>query len=103
MNQVFFHYDKSSADVLENIDLQFDSGKITAIVGKSGSGKSTIVNLLLRFYDVSSGSIILDGMDLRDFFHRVSAQQNCGGVPGILSVLWNDQRKYQDGKSRSLR
>ena len=49
MNQVFFHYDKSSADVLENIDLQFDSGKITAIVGKSGSGKSTIVNLLLRF------------------------------------------------------
>lgn len=67
MNQVFFHYDKSSADVLENIDLQFDSGKSTAIVGKSGSGKSTIVNLLLRFYDVSSGSIILDGRDLRHF------------------------------------
>lgn len=67
LHQVSFHYDRESPDVLKNVDLQFDAGKITAIVGKSGSGKSTIVNLLLRFYDVSSGSILLDGKDLRDY------------------------------------
>ena len=52
---------------LHNINMQIESGKITAFVGLSGAGKSTILNLLVRFYDPDCGSIKLDGKDLRDY------------------------------------
>lgn len=64
---VTFRYDEKGRDVLEGIDMQFESGKLTAIVGKSGSGKSTIVHLLLRFYDAQKGRIYLNGTDIRDY------------------------------------
>ena len=53
--------------VLKNINLEVKKGEIVALVGNSGGGKSTIVNLLPRFYDVKSGSIKIDGVDLREF------------------------------------
>ena len=52
---------------LHNINMTIDSGKITAFVGLSGAGKSTILNLLVRFYDPDCGSIKLDGVDIRDY------------------------------------
>ena len=52
---------------LHNINMDIDSGKITAFVGLSGAGKSTILNLLVRFYDPDCGSIKLDGVDIRDY------------------------------------
>jgi len=62
---VSFGYDGSTM-VLEDADFEIAPGRTTALVGATGSGKSTLVNLLLRFYDPSAGRITLDGVDLRD-------------------------------------
>ena len=62
---VSFGYDKLSP-VLENVDIDATPGKVIALLGPPGSGKSTIVNLIPRFYDVSAGRITIDGVDLRD-------------------------------------
>ena len=62
---VSFGYDPDNP-ILKNIDLSADAGTITAIVGTTGSGKSTMMSLLLRLYDTDRGSITINGMDLRD-------------------------------------
>jgi len=56
--------------VLKNIDLKVEPGQVLALVGRTGAGKTTLASLLLRFYDPSSGAVLLDGQDLRDL--RVS-------------------------------
>jgi ATP-binding cassette, subfamily B, bacterial MsbA len=61
---VSFSYDE--APVITKLDLSLNKGKILAIVGSSGGGKTTLVNLLPRFYDVTEGSILFDGVDIRD-------------------------------------
>jgi ATP-binding cassette, subfamily B, multidrug efflux pump len=63
---VSFHYNGNDAEpVLENINLIAEPGQTVAILGSTGAGKSTLVNLVPRFYDVSSGRILLDGVDIR--------------------------------------
>ena len=62
---VSFGYDETT-DVLKNIDLHVKPGEMIGIVGKSGVGKSTLINLLMRMYDIGEGSITVDGVDLRD-------------------------------------
>jgi len=62
---VFFSYTNTAENVLEHISFTAEKGKTTAIIGPTGSGKSTIANLILRFYDVTSGSITVDGVDIR--------------------------------------
>ena len=63
---VSFHYNGNTAEsVLENINLTIEPGQTVAILGSTGAGKSTLVNLVPRFYDVSSGRILLDGVDIR--------------------------------------
>lgn len=74
--------------VLRNINLEIPSGKTYALVGASGAGKSTLVDLLPRFHDVSSGSITLDGKDIRNF-----TLHDLRGMLGIVtqeSILFND-------------
>jgi ATP-binding cassette subfamily B protein len=63
---VSFNYESHGA-VLKDVDFQVEPGQIVALVGATGSGKSTIANLIPRFYDVTSGSIKIDGTDIRDF------------------------------------
>jgi len=64
---VTFRYSGSDRPTLEDYNLTIPAGKIVAIVGDNGAGKSTLIKLLCRFYDPESGSIDLDGIDLRDF------------------------------------
>lgn len=64
--------------ILKGISLQVPAGTRTAIVGSTGAGKTTIINLLTRFYDVNSGSILLDGHDLREY--RMADLRNAFGV-----------------------
>ena len=66
LNNVTFSYDPEEEIVLDNISLDIPHGKNTAIVGPSGGGKSTIINLIPRFYDVDKGSITLDGINIKD-------------------------------------
>ena len=65
-HDVCFRYSDSAENVLDHIDFTCKPGKTTAIIGSTGSGKSTIVKLALRFYDVSQGSVTIDGVDVRD-------------------------------------
>ena len=60
-------YPDASKPVLQNIDLNIQSGEVVALVGRSGAGKTTLANMLLRFMDPTSGSINLDGHDIRNF------------------------------------
>lgn len=66
LRHVSFGYDPDK-QVLKDVSVKIPAGTQTAIVGATGSGKTTIINLLTRFYDVSEGSILLDGHDLRDY------------------------------------
>lgn len=65
-HNVSFAYPKSKENTLTDIKFKAEPGKTTAIIGSTGSGKSTLINLILRFYDVTSGSITIDGVDIRD-------------------------------------
>ena len=62
---VSFRYPGSQEDVLRGLDLVIPDGKVTAVIGATGSGKSSLLNLLPRFFDVTGGSITLDGVDIR--------------------------------------
>ncbi|CAM3740283.1 lipid A ABC transporter ATP-binding protein/permease MsbA [Vibrio aquimaris] len=67
VKNVTFTYDGKDAPALRNVNFEVPQGKTVALVGRSGSGKSTIANLFTRFYDVDSGCIELDGHDIRDY------------------------------------
>lgn len=84
-NHVYFRYPGAKEDVLSDIDFVAEPGKITAIIGSTGCGKSTLVNLIPRFYDVTGGSIELDGHDIRDYTLS-ELRESIGFVPqkGIL-------------------
>lgn len=74
--------------ILKNIDLEIPKGKTVALVGQSGSGKTTFVDLLPRFYDVNEGSINVDGVDIRDY--KMKDLRNLMGNVNQESILFND-------------
>jgi len=67
LKHVSFRYPQSTHDVLQDVNLEIRPGELVALVGPSGAGKTTLCNLVARFYDPTSGCIELDGVDLRDF------------------------------------
>jgi len=77
--------------VLKNFSLTIPKGKTVALVGQSGSGKSTIANLITRFYDVNKGAILLDGQDIRDLTTRSLRQQL--GIVTQDAILFNESIK----------
>lgn len=77
---VTFAYDKGSEPVLKNVSFVAEPGKTTAIIGSTGSGKSTVIKLIERFYDVTSGAVLLDGVDVRRFTQR-DLRAQLGYVP----------------------
>lgn len=84
-SHVNFRYPGAEEDVLEDIDFVAEPGKTTAIIGSTGCGKSTLVNLIPRLYDVTAGSITLDGKDIRDITMK-ELREEIGFVPqkGVL-------------------
>lgn len=84
-DNISFRYGDSEEDVLKNISFTAKPGETTAIIGSTGSGKSTFINLIPRFFDVTEGKITVDGTDVRDFDMRY-LRDNIGLVPqkGIL-------------------
>ena len=85
-HDVSFHYNE--VNVLKDINLEIPKGKMIALVGESGGGKSTLVDLLPRFYDVSKGHITIDGTDVRDFV--ISDVRGLMGIVSQESILFND-------------
>ena len=86
-NQVGFSYD-GEKQVLKGIDFEIPKGKTVALVGQSGGGKSTIADLIPRFYDVTQGEILIDGMNLKNYqMDSIHAQM---GVVTQESILFND-------------
>lgn len=86
-NAVSFTYE-GGREVLHDIDITIPRGKTIALVGQSGSGKSTMVDLLPRFHDVCSGSITLDGVDVRDM--TLSSLRGLMGNVNQEAILFND-------------
>ncbi|AWM12858.1 antibiotic ABC transporter ATP-binding protein [Flavobacterium sediminis] len=78
-------------NVLKNFSLEVPKGKTVALVGQSGSGKSTIANLLTRFYDVNEGHIKIDGTDIRDW--NIHSLRSLMGLVTQDSILFNDTIK----------
>ncbi|MEZ4853955.1 ABC transporter ATP-binding protein [Flavobacterium sp.] len=89
IENIYFRY--GDENVLKNFSIEVPKGKTVALVGQSGSGKSTIANLLTRFYDVNEGSIKVDGTDIRDWnIHSLRALM---GLVTQDSILFNDTIK----------
>lgn len=86
-DNVTFGYDKENP-VVKNVSIRIRAGETVALVGQSGSGKSTLADLLPRFYDVDSGSITVDGIDIRDL--RVHDLRSFMGNVNQEAILFND-------------
>ena len=82
---VSFRYPDADTELLEDINFTAESGKTTAIIGSTGSGKSTIVNLIPRFYDVTGGELLVDGVNVKDLSQK-ELRDVIGFIPqkGIL-------------------
>lgn len=74
--------------ILQDINLKIGKGKLVALVGQSGAGKTTMVDLLPRFYDVSAGEILIDGIDIREY--KLQDLRNLFGMVSQEAILFND-------------
>lgn len=86
LKNISFKYDNEY--VLKDFSLEIPKGKTVALVGQSGSGKSTIANLIARFYDVNEGAITFDGIDIRDL--KIHSLRDLIGIVSQDSILFND-------------
>ena len=86
--EVSFQYANAERGALEQIQLSIPKGKMVALVGASGAGKSTMADLLPRFYDPSQGQILLDGKDIRSL--RIHDLRNLMGIVSQEAILFND-------------
>lgn len=93
IKNISFKYDEQY--VLKNFSLEIPKGKTVALVGQSGSGKSTIANLLTRFYDVNEGSIEIDGVDIKDM--------SKGSLRGLMGIVTQDSILFNDTVANNLK
>ncbi len=93
-DDVYFHYD-ADRPILNGISLEIEPGQTVAIVGPTGAGKSTLSRILFRFYDISSGTVTIDGQDIQRL-KQASVRKALGIVPQD-TVLFNDTIGYNIG------
>ncbi len=89
-NNVSFNYDGNDR-VLKDVSFNMKKGTVTALVGSSGAGKSTIADLIPRFYDVVDGSVTMDGVDIRDI--EINSLRRMMGIVSQETILFNDTIK----------
>lgn len=92
LRQVSFGYANEGRKVLRDVNLTVPVGKMVALVGESGGGKSTLTKLLLRFHDPTSGAVLWDGIDLRDA--RIASLRRQMALVTQETVLFNDTVRY---------
>lgn len=85
-DEVHFRYEQEDKRALKGISINMPAGKVTALVGRSGSGKTTIMNLIPRFFDVSDGRVLIDGHDVRDMTKN-SLRQNIALVSQDITIF----------------
>ena len=85
-NNVSFSYEGAKDPVLKNISFVSKPGQVTAIIGGTGSGKSTLIKLIPRFYDVTEGQVLIDGVDVRDY-PQTALRKKIGFVPQKASLV----------------
>ena len=94
-NNVHFTYNGRAKNAINGINLKIDQGQSIALVGRSGSGKTTLAKLLMRFYDLDSGEITIDGIDIKDF--NKSTLRSFVGVVPQEPILFNNTIAYNIG------
>jgi len=88
---VSFHYDDSDELILKNISFEVKKGEVVAFVGPSGAGKSTLIDLLPRFFDPSSGKIVIDGNDIKEI--KIEDLRKLMGIVTQETILFNESIK----------
>ncbi|HCZ2596355.1 TPA: SAV1866 family putative multidrug efflux ABC transporter [Staphylococcus aureus] len=91
IDHVSFQYNDNEAPILKDINLSIEKGETVAFVGMSGGGKSTLINLIPRFYDVTSGQILIDGHNIKDFL--TGRLRNQIGLVQQDNILFSDTVK----------
>ncbi|HHC9991617.1 TPA: SAV1866 family putative multidrug efflux ABC transporter [Staphylococcus aureus] len=91
IDYVSFQYNDNEAPILKDINLSIEKGETVAFVGMSGGGKSTLINLIPRFYDVTSGQILIDGHNIKDFL--TGSLRNQIGLVQQDNILFSDTVK----------
>ncbi|MEZ1845101.1 SAV1866 family putative multidrug efflux ABC transporter [Staphylococcus aureus] len=91
IDHVSFRYNDNEAPILKDINLSIEKGETVAFVGMSGGGKSTLINLIPRFYDVTSGQILIDGHNIKDFL--TGSLRNQIGLVQQDNILFSDTVK----------
>ena len=99
---VSFRY-QPDEPLIDDLSLVARPGQTVAIVGPTGAGKTTLVNLIMRFYDIDAGRITLDGVDVSDDAPRRPARSDRDGAPGHLAVRRDDPREHRLRPPRRLR
>lgn len=87
-NNVIFSYEENGRKILDGINFEIKKGSVVAVVGETGSGKTTIANLIARFYDVDSGSVEIDGISVKDL--KIDSLRDHIGIISQNAILFND-------------
>lgn len=90
-DNVSFYYERNHLEILSNVNFEVNRGEVVALVGPSGAGKTTLVDLIPRFYDVTDGSILIDGIDVREY--ELKSLRNHIGIVTQDSILFNETIK----------
>ena len=98
-DNVKFAYKNRTKNAIEGITLKIEQGQAVALIGRSGTGKTTLVKLLMRFYDLTSGAILLDGINIKDF--TKDRLRSFIGVVPQEPILFNNTIAYNIGYGKS--